>query len=827
VAHELTIKQKLELRKQQQAEEAARLAMKAEESFAEQETTPGPSALSIREKLAARNAAKFAAVQTKLTQEKPNEQTKSGKLATNNSVQEKSNEPPKSSKTELPAQLRTPSGESSTGTPTEPVGKQPDPQSPELKSAPVSEPGPASGSVHGQVSPGGAGGNPADSSVLPASPAPFVSYATGGNGGIEAVRAKLLAKKLEREQAGVTPIKVVPVRPSQAVEAAKVAVQAKLTTDKGQTTVELTLPATATQVLSGEYIPARSKHQITIDDLNEDQLTGVKLAEQQQAFCLIGSAGSGKTTTTKLMALALWESGLLGTLPEDTKWLKEGAPAIVFVSFTNQAVYNIREAVPTEFKRNCLTIHKLLEYQPVFFEIDDGEGGMKKTMRYEPQRHFANPIEGIRVCVVEESGNIPVELFDKLAAALPPNTVYIFLGDLNQIPPVFGDAILGFKLLELPVVELKTSYRTDSDSPIKKLALRILEGRPIPDKELLAMAVPGELELVRFKDRVDAEPAIRQMGAHVQDLIRKEQFNPETDVILTPYNVNFGTVELNKYIFQCRAEMLGSPTYEVISGFTKLYFAVGDFVYFEKTKWKLVDIKKNAAYTGKLPQPASLTLNRWGINTDEVAYAKLAAEQTADAMEALFNQLAKTDVSNETALRSASHILVLEDCAGERGNVTVSDVGGVNSIYFAGALTVHKALGSEWRRVICIFHHSQAKMICREILYTAITRAREFLRVYYYGELPGHVNASCFQRGIISQKLPGNNLEAKKEYFRKKLKAQAVKILSAECKAGGKPLDIKALPKDAKELVQYILRNKLAQRDWIEPVGPEEEEADA
>jgi superfamily I DNA and RNA helicase len=81
---------------------------------------------------------------------------------------------------------------------------------------------------------------------------------------------------------------------------------------------------------------------------------------------------------------------------------------------------------------------------------------------------------------------------------------------------------------------------------------------------------------------------------------------------------------------------------------------------------------------------------------------------------------------------------------------------------------VHKAQGSEWDKVFCIFHHTHATMLQREILYTAITRPRKYLRVYYSGQEPGKSSASVFQRGVINQRIPGNTLKEKVDSFKKK-----------------------------------------------------------
>jgi exodeoxyribonuclease V alpha subunit len=71
---------------------------------------------------------------------------------------------------------------------------------------------------------------------------------------------------------------------------------------------------------------------------------------------------------------------------------------------------------------------------------------------------------------------VDVPLFDKLMDACPHKPQLIFLGDIQQLPPVFGSSILGFKMLELPIIELTEVYRQARNSPIIDLAWKLLEG---------------------------------------------------------------------------------------------------------------------------------------------------------------------------------------------------------------------------------------------------------------------------------------------------------------------------------------------------------------
>ena len=79
----------------------------------------------------------------------------------------------------------------------------------------------------------------------------------------------------------------------------------------------------------------------------------------------------------------------------------------------------------------------------------------------------------------------------------------------------------------------------------------------------------------------------------------------------------------------------------------------------------------------------------------------------------------------------------------------------------AYSLTVHKSQGSEWKKVYCIFHQSHNTMIQRELLYTAVTRAREELYVI--------CEPDTFEKGINGQRIKGNTLAEKYEYFKGKL----------------------------------------------------------
>ena len=500
---------------------------------------------------------------------------------------------------------------------------------------------------------------------------------------------------------------------------------------------------------------------------NPQQQSYITTASSGKSCVLIGAAGTGKTTCSKGGIQGLIASGIIPTLEGNGhKYLVDGSPGILIISYTRRAVNNIRKVQSTDLQGNCITSHKLLEYQPVYYEIADGETGMtKRTMRFEPNRCTGNPLPpSIHTIVVEEASMLSVELYDELCAALPHKVQWIFIGDIQQLPPVFGSAILGFKMLELPVVELTTVYRQALKSPIIRLAHRVLSGKPIPAEEYESWkeeSEHGKLTIHPWKKKISADNAALTLAAFFTSAIDKGVYNPDEDMILIPYNKGCGTIEVNKHIANYIAKSRGFLTYEVMAGFNKHYFTVGDKVLYDREDAEIIEIAPNQSYTGARIQPPSKNLDYWGHNP------KLAEELAAEGNDSSYDMdtddvdfLLAAVASSEERVTQASHRITVRllDTASE---LVVTKAAEVNTLLHSYALTVHKAQGSEFRKVFFCLHQSHATMLQRELLYTGITRAREELYVICEPE--------SFTKGILSQKIKGNTLAEKAEFFKGKL----------------------------------------------------------
>lgn len=494
---------------------------------------------------------------------------------------------------------------------------------------------------------------------------------------------------------------------------------------------------------------------------NEQQQEAIDLAATGKFFCLIGPAGSGKTHTAKgIISQCMRKHGIQPNSSYD------GVFAIL--CYTRRASRNAAKHLKEVGAQNfCLTSHKFLEYALQPYTYEDEEGDLIESKRYMPQRTEHNPIHQCKLIGIDEASMLDTKLFSELQAAAP-NARFFFIGDLNQLTPAFGDGILGHALAQCPVVELTKIYRQAMESPIvafqhnfvlahKKVATCQLE-------EITSKATENEgLEFLAFKKEYpDGFLMSKAFTSYIIKQLKAGLYDPLQDTILIPFNKSFGSVAINREIAQILGDERQATVHEILAGRETKYFAVDDFVMFEKRECLIVDIRKNEKYHGTEPQPASKTLLRNGRESGKVAtgcaIAALGAEDFA---------LEAWQEKGEAEGRQASHIITLNDLDNDITYEiqTSKDIAGLD---FAYCMTGHKAQGSQWRKVWCVLTNHHSNMLTREMLYTSMTRAEKKCTVIYSGPSRAgksdHSINKCIERGQI----PGKTWQQKAEFFRGK-----------------------------------------------------------
>jgi exodeoxyribonuclease V alpha subunit len=509
---------------------------------------------------------------------------------------------------------------------------------------------------------------------------------------------------------------------------------------------------------------------------NEAQRTAISSGRSGESFCLIGAAGTGKTTTLRELLRVIIADNKLPPLEKGTKHLQKGAPGVVLFSYTRRAVRNIAKQMPADLKPHCITGHKLLEFAPVKFEVDDGKGGTKLSMRFEPTRHGGNPLpSNLRLIIIDESSMVSWDFFQLVLQALPyPARVqFIFLGDLNQLPPVYGDAILGHKLIELPIVELTEVYRQALESPIIEKAIEVKDDRVPAEckaitKNWIKETARGKVTIIPWKSKLDQEEGCFAMQRYLRNWIKSGQrpndgdngdkLDFENDVILCPWNKAFGNIELNKAIGTELALKYDREVYEVIAGYNKCYFSIGDRVLHEKRDALITRIVRNTRYIGKLPQPHNRAMDYWGYTKTPVAMEALTEEEIEES----FGGMVMGNIEDRT--HEASHAIYLKyvDQGEDESETILSASGDINKMELAYCMSVHKSQGSEWKRVIFITHDCHQKMLSRELVYTAITRASQELIIF--------MAPMMLTRAAKQHRIKGNTLAEKLKFFTTKAK---------------------------------------------------------
>lgn len=515
---------------------------------------------------------------------------------------------------------------------------------------------------------------------------------------------------------------------------------------------------------------------------NAEQQQAIAYAASGTSFCLIGAAGSGKTTTVREIV----RQTLLRTAAQRIGGVE--LESIALVSFTNRAVNNLRTAcegiLEPDLKaraiRCCSTVHKLLHFAPVHYEIERknraGQYVASTTMRFEPTFRAGNSLDHIRVVVVDEASMLGLSLFKQLTEACP-NALFIFIGDLNQLKPVMDDGTLGYKLAELPVVELVQIYRQAMESPIVRFQHEFtLAGKQLGDTTLqrISRESNGILHFEPIKNprtpellaRVFANAMLRHMDEGI--------YIPCKDIILMPNYKNFGTHLVNQWIAQELGRRRNALVYEVmttvhpLSGSSKRYFAIGDYVVHNKEEYFIAAIDRNAQYSGRTLQDPSVLLNRTGsLNCAESQDKGAALMDFDDVLLDVTQEKDQKEVcSHSLTLIPAMGCATLEE-AQERATeaVMVSIRSEVGEIEFAYATTVHKSQGSEWRKVFLALAIHARNMLTRELLYVGMTRAREELFIYYSPDSTAGKGDNTIARCIRNQEIKGRTWREKVQNF--------------------------------------------------------------
>lgn len=340
---------------------------------------------------------------------------------------------------------------------------------------------------------------------------------------------------------------------------------------------------------------------------------------------------------------------------------------------TGRAAKRMSEATGHEAR----TIHRMLE-------LSGGPEDNDIRIRSRFDRNEENPLEA-DVVIIDEMSMVDIHLMHALLKAIAVGTRLIMVGDVNQLPSVGPGNVLKDIIDSgcFHVVRLTKIFRQALESEIIKNAHRINEGIRID----LNNKTPDFFCLKRY----DAQQILGVMVALIRDKLPKfVQARPYDIQVLTPMRKGELGVERLNVILQ---QYLNPPSPDKQEKeFRQGVLREGD---------KVMQIKNNYQIEWEILGNYQLPVDK-GVG--------------------VFNG----DMGMIREINHFAEQLVVEFDEGRRVTYGFAQL---EELELAYAITIHKSQGSEYPAVILPLLSGPQMLLNRNILYTAVTRARQCVAI--------------------------------------------------------------------------------------------------
>ena len=340
---------------------------------------------------------------------------------------------------------------------------------------------------------------------------------------------------------------------------------------------------------------------------------------------------------------------------------------------TGRAAKRMTEATGYEAQ----TIHRMLELTGM--PEDDREG---QPVHFE--RNAENPLEA-DVIIIDEMSMVDIHLMHSLLMAVTAGTRLILVGDENQLPSVGPGNVLRdiIRSGQFPVVELKKIFRQASESDIVVNAHKINRGEQVE--------INNKSRDFFFLKRYDADIIIRVVIALIQEKLPKYVEAKQFEIqVLTPMRKGLLGVERLNQILQ---RYLNPPDP------SKKEKEIGQGLFREGDK--VMQIRNNYQREWEVR-------GRYGIPVDKGV--------------GVFN-------GDTGIIRMINEFAELAEVEFEDGRYAQYTFKQLDELELAYAVTIHKSQGSEYPAVIIPILSGPRMLMNRNLLYTAVTRARKCVTV--------------------------------------------------------------------------------------------------
>ncbi|KAA6424284.1 MAG: hypothetical protein FRX49_05496, partial [Trebouxia sp. A1-2] len=442
--------------------------------------------------------------------------------------------------------------------------------------------------------------------------------------------------------------------------------------------------------------------------LSEGQRQAVMQAATAPVCILTGGPGCGKTTTTKYI-VDLWKG--LG------KKLALCAP-------TGRASQRLAESSGVQ----AATIHRLLKWVPSHSSTDSSRSTADGKLDLASGGHFTfneqNPLkldeagveeedwDEVDAVLIDEASMLDLPLAAALLQALPSHCQLVFVGDVDQLPPVGAGKVLTDAIQSgvIPGVDLREIFRQAQQSGIVRTAHAVNGGNFQAVHQGLPTIDPtheGRYRSGIGSDAVMMAVPVPLIGEGVQ-------------LALTHL------IELPGKFDVCRDVQVMSPMRKAAAGVNQLNTALQALL-------NPADPKKAELVLGRMGSASSEEDSSLDSSAGVMRQGDRVIQTSNNYQKDVFNG----DIGFVARVDRADRELVVKfpgkNFCSSRWTHKYKEVAyrGVelNEVQLAWASTVHKAQGSECPVVVLVLSPNHRPLLTRRLLYTALTRAKQLVVV--------------------------------------------------------------------------------------------------
>lgn len=364
-------------------------------------------------------------------------------------------------------------------------------------------------------------------------------------------------------------------------------------------------------------------------------------------------------------------TGKTTTINTIIRFFESEGMEILLAAPTGRAAKRMSETTGCE----AVTIHRLLELKS---SVEDNQNGLHF------ERNERNPLE-TDVVIVDEMSMVDIHLFYALLKAVLVGTRLILVGDINQLPSVGPGKVLKdiINSHSFNVVKLSKIFRQAQESDIIVNAHKINAGEKI--------VLDNKSRDFFMLKRNDTNRIISVVIQLIKEKMPKYVDASQNEIqVLTPMRKGeLGVERLNQILQQyLNPPMEGKREKEFPQGI----FREGD---------KVMQIKNNYQL-------------EWEIRNKK----GMAVESGSG----IFNG----DCGIIDEINFFAELLAVEFDEGKRVEYRFEDIGELELAY---AITIHKSQGSEYPAVILPLLTGPRMLFNRNLLYTAVTRAKRCVTI--------------------------------------------------------------------------------------------------